>query len=442
MKVLLPTLGSAGDVHPFLAIGQAMQARGHDVEVLTNPVFADVVQQAGLQFHPVGTPQHYAETIGSEKLWHPIDGLGVLWRRMARHAIGPVFQRIAHHAQQAKQAMNAPNQKLVVMAPPLLFGARLAHEKLSTPLVTAYTAATMLRSCENPLTMAQWRVPSWMPRAARAAAWRALDTFKLEPMIAADMQSIRQSLDLPALHQSVFGQWMHSPLAGVTLFPDWFAPAPTDWQPQVTQAGFPLYDGDSEAGLDTRLSQFLDEGAPPVVFTPGSAMGHGQAFFHAAVQSCVALGQRGILLTRDASQLPQALPPSVHHCTYAPFGLLLPRARALVHHGGIGGCAQALRAGLPQLLTPMAFDQFDNAMRLEILGVGMSLKKNDAQSHSMTSQLRTLLASPSMANACKEAALKIRQNNAPASICDLLESVARDHDVRSVDASRQQSEVP
>jgi rhamnosyltransferase subunit B len=421
MKVLLPTLGSAGDVHPFLAIGQAMQARGHDVEVLTNPVFADMVRQAGLQFHPVGTQQHYAETIGSPKLWHPIDGLGVLWRRMARHAIEPVYQRISYHAQHAQTSSNA---KLVVMAPPLLFGARLAHEKLNTPLVTAYTAATLLRSCENPLTMAHWRVPSWVPRAARAVAWRALDTFKLEPMVAADMQSIRQSLGLPALHQSVFGQWMHSPLAGVTLFPDWFAPAPADWPPQVTQAGFPLYDGDGDAGLNARLSQFLNEGAPPVVFTPGSAMGHGQAFFEAAVQSCVVIGQRGIVLTRDASQLPPDLPPSVHHCTYAAFGLLLPRARALVHHGGIGSCAQALRAGLPQLITPMAFDQFDNAMRLEILGVGASLKKSSTQFGNMASQLRALLGSSSIARACKEAAANIRKDHALTRICDLLESAA------------------
>jgi rhamnosyltransferase subunit B len=419
MKVLLPTLGSAGDVHPFLAIGRAMQARGHDVEVLTNPVFADMVHQASLRFHPIGTKQQYTDVLGSAKLWHPIDGLGVLWRGMARPAIEPVYQRIAHHA---LQAQTASGEKLVVMAPPLLFGARLAQEKLKTSLITAYTAATMLRSCENPLTMAHWRVPSWMPRPVRATAWRALDAFKLEPMVAADMQEIRRSLDLPALHQSVFGQWMHSPLAGVTLFPAWFAPASADWPYQVSQPGFPLYDGDSDAGLDSRMLQFLDEGEPPVVFTPGSAMGHGQAFFRAAVQSCITLGYRGVLLTRDASQLPPDLPPSIHHCPYAPFSLLLPRARALVHHGGIGSCAQALRAGLPQLLTPMAFDQFDNAMRLKILGVGSSVKRSDVQFSSMIPQLRGLLASSAVASACRDAALKVRQDDPLHSICDLLES--------------------
>ena len=418
MKVLLPTLGSAGDVHPFLAIGRAMQARGHEVEVMTNPVFADMVEQAGLAFHSVGEQQHYSDAFNSPKLWHPIDGLGVLWRRMARHAIEPVYRRIA------QQVASPAGRACVVMAPPLVFGARLANEKLKVPLLTAYSAATMLRSCQNPLTMAHWRVPSWVPMPVRAAAWLALDRFKLEPMVAADIGQARHSRGLPALNQSVFGQWMHSPTAGVTLFPDWFAAAPRDWPQQVTQAGFPLYDGDGAAGLNAGLSQFLDDGEAPIVFTPGSAMGHGQVFFRAAVHSCVALGRRGVLLTNDAAQLPAELPPTMHHSAYAPFGLLLPRASALMHHGGIGTCAQALRAGLPQLVTPMGFDQFDNAMRLDLLGVGLSLQGRDTLLDGMTEALRELLGSPEIARACQQAALKVQTRREPVGdICDLLESM-------------------
>lgn len=418
MKLLLPTLGSAGDIHPFLAIGRAMQARGHEVEVMTNPVFANMVAQAGLAFHPVGTQQHYIDAFNSRKLWHPIDGLGVLWRRMARHAIEPVYSHIA------QQVASPTGRHCVVMAPPLMIGARLANEKLGVSLLSAYSAATMLRSCQNPLTMAHWHVPAWIPKPVRAAVWLALDHFKLEPMVAADIGQARLSLGLPTLNQSVFGQWMHSPTAGVTLFPDWFAPAPRDWPQQITQAGFPIYDGDGAAGLNAELSQFLDDGEAPIVFTAGSAMGHGHAFFRAAVRSCAALGRRGVLLTTNVAQLPADLPPTVHHSAYAPFGLLLPRALGLVHHGGIGTCAQALRAGLPQLVTPMGFDQFDNAMRLELLGVAKSLQRRDTQLDDMTESLRELLRSPEIAFACQQAALKVQAQREPVEgICDLLESM-------------------
>ena len=413
MKVLLPTLGSAGDIHPFLAIGLAAQARGHDVEVMTNPVFADMVQHAGLKFHPLGTAKNYADTLKHPKLWHPVDGFGVLWRRMARHAIEPVYQRIANQA---------AHGACVVLATPLMFGARLANEKLRIPLVTAYTAATMLRSCENPLTMADWRVPHWVPKIVRAAAWKALDKWKLNPMVANDLSALRHRLGLPVIHQSVFGQWVHSPLAGVTLFPAWFAAAPGDWPRQVQQTGFPLYDGDVAQGLDADLSNFLEMGESPIVFTPGSAMRQGHAFFRAAVRSCLALGRRGILLTTDASQIPGDLPSAVHYCAYAPFRLLLPHAAALVHHGGIGNSAQALRAALPQLLTPMGFDQFDNAMRLEQLGVAATVKRNDPHYADMTPLLSHLLSSENVTLACQQAASKARQDRALDTICDVLEA--------------------
>ena len=418
MKLLLPTLGSAGDIHPFLAIGRAMQARGHEVEVITNPIFASMVAQAGLAIYPVGVQQHYIDAFNSRKLWHPIDGLGVLWRRMARHAIEPVYTRIA------QQIASPTGRDCVVMAPPLMFGARLANEKLGVPLLSAYSSATMLRSCQNPLTIAHWRVPAWLPMPVRAAAWLMLDRFKLEPMVAADIGQARLSLGLPTLSQSVFSQWMHSPTAGVTLFPDWFAPAPRDWPQQITQAGFPIYDGDATAGLNAALSQFLDHGEAPIVFTPGSAMGHGHAFFRAAIKSCAALGCRGVLLTTNVAQLPTDLPPTMHPSAYAPFGLLLPRASGLVHHGGIGTCAQALRAGLPQLVTPMGFDQFDNAMRLELLGVSKSLLRRDTLLDDMTESLRELLRSPEIAFACQQAALKVQAQREPVEgICDVLESM-------------------
>ena len=418
MKVLLPTVGSAGDVHPFLAIGLAMQARGHQVEVMTNPVFADLVRQTGLDFHPVGSIEHCEAAYKSPKLWHPMHGFGVFWRRMARFAVEPVYERIAHHAESRDDG-----GRLVVLATPLMLGARLAQEKLQVPLVTAYTSATMLRSCADPLTLAHWRVPQWVPQLARKAAWAALDTWKLHPMVAADLPPCRARLALPVLRQSVFGQWIHSPRAGLTLFPKWYAPASTDWPVQVKQAGFPLYDGDGTLGLDAGLLRFLAQGAPPIVFTLGSAMSQGHAFFRAALRSCHALARRGVLLASDPGQVPADLPPEIFHCSYAPFGLLLPRAAALVHHGGVGTTAQGLRAGLPQLLAPLGFDQFDNAMRLELLGVGATVARHDRQFDGMTALLRALLCSAPVADACQAAAANFQADNALDIICDTLEAL-------------------
>ena len=72
-------------------------------------------------------------------------------------------------------------------------------------------------------------------------------------------------------------------------------------------------------------------------------------------------GRRGLLLSRHREHIPRTLPSDVRHVEYAPFSELLPRCAALVHHGGIGTSAQALAAGVPQLIMPMGHDQPDNS---------------------------------------------------------------------------------
>ena len=415
MNVLLVALGSAGDVHPMLAIGKTLRSRGHQVEVLTHARFAALVGASGLAFHAVGSEAEYEATLRNPRLWHPIKGLGVMWRGVLRPAVEPVLARITEAHQTGP---------CVVVAAPVAFGARLAQEQLGVPLVTVYTAATMLRSMHNPLTMAQWRVPRWLPLAWRRLAWRLLDRYQLEPMARPSLDAWRAQLGLPPLPGPIFADWMHSPQAGVTLFPAWFAAAAADWPPQVRQAGFPMFDGDAEPALDAALGQFLDAGDAPIVFMPGSAMRHGQLFFQAAVAACVRLGRRGILLSDDPAQMPAELPAGVICAGYVPFGQLLPRAAALVHHAGVGSSAQALRAGIPQLVLPVGYDQFDNALRLESLGVAASVQPRDQGPACMAVPLAALLGNPAVARACQAAAALLAQDDALDSVCRVVESVA------------------
>src|SRR4029077_17247403 len=117
---------------------------------------------------------------------------------------------------------------------------------------------------------------------------------------------------------------------------------------------------------------------PPIAFTFGTGMMHGARLFRASIEACERLGARGILLTGFSDQLPAPLPRLVHHCPYASFQKLFPRCAAVVHHGGVGTTAQALAAGVPQLVLPLAWDQPDNAARVKGLGVGDRLSPNSS----------------------------------------------------------------
>lgn len=410
MKVALVTFGSAGDVHPMLALGQSLKQRGHLVTLLTNPVWADLVKQAGLQIQPVGTVADYEQTLAHPKLWHPIDGLGVMWRYLLRPALRPTYEALS---QLRTEGLDA------VVATPVAFGARLACERGGVPLLSALTAATMLRSTQAPLTIAAWQVPAWMPRWGLQALWNRLDRLKLEPLVRPVLDPLCMELGLPVIEGSVFGEWMLSPDGVLALFPEWFAHA-ADWPQAVQHAGFMAYEGDKEGGLPAGLADFLDAGPDPLVFAPGTAQRYSNKFYEAAMTACKRLGIRGVLLGQYA---PMSSSPEIVSVPYAPLALLLPRARAIVHHGGVGTCAQGLKFALPQGVVPSAYDQFDNAMRLERLGVGASLAMKLVDAERMTRLIKAITENTDMTLACKRWALQMDVGAYRAKAADAVEAL-------------------
>jgi UDP:flavonoid glycosyltransferase YjiC (YdhE family) len=173
--------------------------------------------------------------------------------------------------------------------------------------------------------------------------------------------------------------------------------------------------------LAADAKEFLDRGEAPLIFTPGSANAHGKQFFQAAVDACQSLGRRGILLTEFPEQLPSRLPETVAHFRYVPLDLLLPRAAAFIHHGGIGSTSQAIVASLPQIVMPLAHDQFDNADRVVRLGVGSQLAVNRFSGARLAQHLDALLSSSTVAAACRDLAVRLRKRDGLQRAADAIE---------------------
>jgi UDP:flavonoid glycosyltransferase YjiC (YdhE family) len=207
------------------------------------------------------------------------------------------------------------------------------------------------------------------------------------------------------------------------MFPDWFFRPQPDWPAQLRITGFPLFDKAGSDPLEPALDAFLAGGEPPVVFTPGSANRQAPRFFKVAVQAATRLGRRALLITPYAEQLPRSLPSHIKHVPHVPFSSILPRCAAIVHHGGIGTCAQGLAAGIPQLTMPMGFDQPDNAMRLARLGVGAYLFPHRFRIRAVAGALRSLLESRETAYACRRFSEAIASVDAIGVTSDLLESL-------------------
>ena len=87
------------------------------------------------------------------------------------------------------------------------------------------------------------------------------------------------------------------------------------------------------------------------------------------VEAVSATGRRCIVGAGWVGLGASALPPGWRVVRDAPHALLFPRTAVVVHHGGSGTTASALRAGVPQVLLPLILDQFHHAHRLPLAGI-------------------------------------------------------------------------
>jgi rhamnosyltransferase subunit B len=235
---------------------------------------------------------------------------------------------------------------------------------------------------------------------------------------------LRTELGLgPPVKHVLRGYW-YSPQRIVGLFPDWFAPPAPDWPAQTLLTRFPLLDAVETTPLPPLLQDFLEAGAPPLVFTAGSANPQAHRFFAVALQASQQLGARALFLTPFSSQIPEKLPASVGHFPYAPFSRLLPRCQAIVHPGGIGTAAQALAAGVPQLVVPLAFDQPDNAARIKRLGAGTYIYPRDYQPARVVEEVRELIRSKEVGRACRVCRDRLRDPMPRSDVIQLITDVA------------------
>lgn len=331
VKIVVMTLGSAGDLHPLLAVARALHERGADVVLATQASHEAEVRAQGVSFVAIATAEDEARTLAHPDLWHPIRGLGVLWRHLVVPSIRPSTRLLGQLSEAGT---------LRVLASPLAIGARLAADRWPLQLTLAHTAPTSLRSTATPMFLGPYRVPDWLPAGARHLLWRGLDAWRLEPMARNSLNTWRREHALPPLSGSVFGDWLHRGQQSCGLWPPEFATPPADAPPGFWLTGFPLYDAGRPAS----------EEAADVVFYPGSVATPVAQAMRTAAKTLAEQGSTCRLLAPDA---PRAHLPS-----------LLAAAQVFVHHGGIGALAQGLRAGAHQLVMPSAYDQFQNAWRL------------------------------------------------------------------------------
>jgi rhamnosyltransferase subunit B len=396
LQAIVVGLGSAGDVHPNVGLALTLLGRGANVLFVGPEVFRPLAERTGLTFFGLGSKDEFYAVIRDPDLWHPTRSFPFLARRLILPALRPVYDIIER---------NFEPGRTVVVAPGFAFGARIAQEKLGVPLATVHLQPVMLRSAIRPSCFGFPDIVGHLPPLLRNVYFRAADRLFVDRWLVGPVNSFRSELGLAPVKR-LFDRWVHSPECVIGLFPDWFAPPQPDWPSNVSLTGFPLWDEGDIRSASQELEQFLATGDPPVVFTAGTAMLQAKRFFEVSAEVCQFLGLRGVFLTQFREQVSPRLPEHVRHFDYIPFSAVLPRSAALVHHGGIGTTAQAILAGIPQLIVPNTHDQPDNAVRVRRLGLGDFLLPKAYTHDRVTGKLLGLM-SPAIKNNCVRVAHRV-----------------------------------
>ncbi|HBL11462.1 MAG TPA: glycosyltransferase [Cyanobacteria bacterium UBA11162] len=447
--IVLTTFGSLGDLHPYIAIALELQARGHRCVIATEERYRSKIEAQGLEFHPVrpnGLPD-------IEKDWEFFQHL-MDCQRLIEYGI--CYLLMPHLRASYIDLMEAVREADLLVTHPLTFVGSLVAQKTGIPWIsTVLVPSTFMSAYDNPnlSTVRVWSKPvgvqedkgdkegfSSLPTTSDytlnvpLSPWeRALELVASDTQMrrirwqtrlwSAPIRQLRAELGLAPDSDPVF-EGQHSPHLVLALFSSVLGAAQPDWPPQTCITGFPLYNSHNGDTLYSKLIEFLQAGSPPIVFTLGStAVWTAGNFYQEGAAAAQKLGYRAILLIgQGVPRSLESLPEGVMAVEYAPHSELFKNATAIVHHGGVGTTAQALRSGRPMLIVPHAYDQPDNAARLVRLGVARTIPRHNSTADRIATELKYLLFDSKYANRCAEVRDQVRGEDGVGVACDAIEA--------------------
>lgn len=422
-RILISTFGSFGDIHPYIAIALELKARGHHPIIATSEIYREKMDALDIELRRVrpdlpsyDRPDEVSRMV--EKLMDARSGTEEIFKTMIIPHLPDIYTDLSAAAR---------GVDLILTHPLPLLGPVVA-QKLKLPWISSVLSPISFFSANDPPVMPQMRAITPLLKLSPLFGHVLLKLIELRvAKLFAPFFQLRAKVGLPRGQHPLF-RGQHSPALVLALFSSVMAEPQLDWPPNTIITGFPFYDrrdfkGES-GGLAPELAKFLDAGTPPIVFTLGSsAIWVATDFYRESIAAACALGQRALLLIGDArNRLSEPLPEGVAAFEYAPYSEVLPRARIIVHQGGIGTTGQSLRAGKPMLVVPFSHDQPDNAARVKRLGVARTLPRSSYHATSATRELRALLDDPSYSTKAMEIGRRVQNEDGARTACDYIES--------------------
>jgi sterol 3beta-glucosyltransferase len=426
MRVLLASVGSRGDIEPFVALGAALQRAGHEALLCASPRFRAFAAAQGVALADMDDGfLALLDTLEGRSVLERSAGfvgqLRTMWQLKAR--VAPLqlqMQRdVARAAAEFKPDLLVAHLKLVG-APDIA-----AARGIRSALLMLVPALAPTSAFGNPVLPRLFDVPG-LRRTGYALVDRLASRFGAGPV-----QAWRRECGLPprppgtGLRRAADGRDIlllhaHSPA---------LVPQPADWPAQALVTGsldLPAPDCRLDWQPDAALATFLQAGPAPVYVGFGSMAGRNPGRVAGVVVDALqAVGQRGLLAPGWGGLAPGALPPGMHLLGDVPHAALFPQVRAVVHHGGAGTTHAGLRAGRPTVICPFFGDQPFWGRLVHARGLGPApIAQRRLTAPRLASALRELLDSPAMTARAEALGEQLRREDGAAAAVQALEAWA------------------
>lgn len=408
MRIIILTMGSRGDVEPYVALGKGLLDAGHIVSIATHDNFKDLVVDRGMTHFPVaGNPQEVLEQEAGRRWLETGQRMNpfTFVKRMM-DAAGPTIRGMLDDYIKACQGTD-----LIITSTLSALAAISLGEKLKVRVLAAY-----LQHVHNTrLYPGLMSVPK-----PRLGGLYNLLTYPLGSMIYWQMlrphinRWRRESLKLPGLSlKGPFSKLARQRYKCLYGFSPTVVPRAPEWGDNIYITGYWFLEKLSEWQPPSDLLEFLESGEPPV-FVGFSSMTNREpeTVTRIVIEALEKAGQRGIIGTGWGGLGDIDIPDNIFMIDSAPFDWLFPRMAAVVHHGGAGTTATGLRAGVPSIVVPFFADQFFWGWRVSELGVGpQAIPRKKLTAERLAAAIKEAVGNNDMRRRAADIGERIRSEN-------------------------------
>ncbi len=417
-RIVITSYGSSGDLNPFLALGLGLRARGHDVLFAVEERFHAVLAQAGFVTHHLTGDIETALALSGRQMFGRLTPFASV-RMIVDQYILPTL-----HPKVTELLDACVGADLLVAAAGQLTASLIADLTGIRWATVALTPGAIPSAYLEPQPL-PFPLPPVVQPLVNRVAW-ATGASVLRRVADAPVNRLRGEYGLAPRRDLLFSGNLSHTLTAVAASPA-FEPPPPDWPSYVHMTGFCFWDTPALWREPADLKAFLDGPEPVIAVSSGSlapSVNHAFTdFYRTSVRAIRRVGARALVIGAAPGALPEPLPDDVLALPFAPFSQVYPRCAVLIHHGGIGTVAQALRAGVPALVVPWGADQYLNAGQVAHLGAGRWLQRHFYTTERAAHGLDALLHQAWYQERAQVLATQIAQEDGVGTLCDMLEVV-------------------